>query len=432
MNVWVILISFLFTATASYSAAFKTETWETPQGTRVVFYQAMNIPMLDIYTAFRAGSAQDKQAYGLSALTTRLLNQGTKQHDASQLAEQLADTGAQYEAQSSRDMSVQHLRTLTDPLALDKAVNLFSLILTRPDFQQDAVNREKNQLLIALAQSQESPSEVAGNAFFKALYGNHPYAHPINGTKETLKTLNAWQVRQFYKQYFVASNAVMVLVGAIDSATAHTLAQRITADLPTGQRAPEVPRAAALTQAEQVSIAFPSTQTVLQLGQLGITHQDPDYFPLLVGNYILGGGTLVSRLGLEVREKQGLTYGISSQFLPMPGEGPFFISLTTKNDQANQALTLTEKTLTEFVKSGPNAEELAAAKQYLTGSFPLSLANNASIASMLLRIAFYNLPQDYLTTYTAHIEQVTLEDIRRAFDKHVHPQILLLIRLGKA
>ena len=151
----------------------------------------------------------------------------------------------------------------------------------------------------------------------------------------------------------------------------------------------------------------------------------------MVGNYILGGGALVSRLAHELRENRGLTYGVYSQFSPMPGKGPFLISLSTKNSQTKTAIDVTRETLTSFIKTGPNEQELKAAKQYLTGSFPLSLASNRSIADMLLKIAFYHLPDDYLQTYIDHINAVTIESIKIAFQQLIISNKLLQVTVGK-
>lgn len=426
------VIALLFSCAAATEAnTFKTKKWETSHGAKVVFYQAKEVPMLDINVAFAAGSAYDDKQFGLASLTASMLDQGSGRFDASQIAETIADTGAQYNYETSRDMAVFRLKTLTSEVALKQSVDAFSLIINKPAFRQEAFNRQKNQLLMTIAQMQESPDDVANMAFFKQLYKNHPYAHPVNGTMETVRMLNAWQVRNFYKRYYVGANAVIVLVGAIDEEKAHQITEQLTEFLPKGEHAPSIPKAEALAAAEKVNIVFPSSQTMLRLGQVGISHASPNYFPLMVGNYILGGGALVSRLSTEVREKRGLTYGIYSQFVPMPGEGPFIISLATQNNQANTALQITRETLDNFLKMGPSEDELTAAKQYLAGNFPLSLASNNSIAGMLLRIAFYNLPDDYLDTYVARIEAVSVEDIKKAFDEAVKPAQMLLVTVGK-
>lgn len=433
MKKWLILVMNLAILGSQplHANTFKTQKWLTRNGAKVVFYQANEVPMLNINIAFAAGSAYDGKAFGLSALTLQLLNQGNGNLNASQIADNLADTGAQYEAETSRDMAVLKLKTLTSESALKQAIETFALIINKPDFKQEAFNREKNQLLMAIQQSQESPDNVANLAFFNKLYQDHPYAHSVNGTMETVKPLNAWQVRNFYKRYFVSANAVIVLVGAIDEAKAHQIAEQITQSLPKGEPAPAIPKAKPLALAEKFDIPFPSSQTMLRLGQIGIDHRTPDYFSLMVGNYILGGGILVSRLSYEVRELRGLTYGVTSQFMPMPGYGPFLISLSTKNEEAATALNVTRKTLSDFLKAGPSDEELTAAKQYLSGSFPMSLASNGNIAGMLLRITFYQLPDDYLNTYVSHIESVSRDDIKKAFDHQINPDKMLLVSVGK-
>ncbi|MFC3908992.1 M16 family metallopeptidase [Legionella dresdenensis] len=428
-----LLAALAFSLTLNAQAgSFNIERWQTSNGAQVVFHQAMEVPMLDVNVAFAAGSAYDGKNFGLSALTTELLDQGNARFDANQIAEKLADTGAQYESETSRDMVMLHLKTLTSEDALAQAMETFSLIITKPALRFDAFNREKSLLLSRITQQQESPDEVANIAFFSKLYKNHPYAHPINGTSQTVKMLSLNQVRNFYKQYFVGNNAYIVIVGAIDSAKAHELAEQLVKDLPSGQHAPAIIKATPLAAAEKANIPYPSSQTVLRLGQIGIDHTVPDYFALMVGNYVLGGGTMVSRLADEVREKRGLTYGVVSQFMPMPGDGPFIISLSTKNSQAVQALQITEETIKGFLQTGANEEELTAAKQYLTGSFPLSLASNSNIAGLLMRMMFYHLPDDYLDTYTARIEAVTSQEIKQAFDKHIRPDAMLLITVGKA
>ncbi len=410
---------------------FETMQWQTKNGAHVVFYQAMEVPMLDISVAFAAGSAYDDEKPGLSTLTTRLLNQGNGGLTANAISEKLANTGAQYERANNQDMVIFNLKTLTNPDNLTKASDIFTLIINHPDFPMDSFARERNQLLMAITQTQESPDQVANQTFFRALYKNHPYAHPVIGDRNSVEMLKIEEVRNFYHQFFVSSNAVIVLVGAINKPTAEQLAEQLTKDLPQGHPAAKIPEAQPLTEEMDVEVPFPSSQTILRLGQLGISHHDSHYFPLMVGNYILGGGALVSKLSDELREKRGLTYGVYSQFSPMPGRGPFLISFSTKNSQTKTAIDLTRETLVSFMKSKPDEGTLLAAKQYLTGSFPLSLASNRSIADMLLKIAFYHLPDDFLRTYVDHINEVSAEKIQESFQQLITPNTLLQLCVGK-
>lgn len=426
----IIMLSIMI-CTPLMAKPFTTQQWTTKNGVRVVFYQAMEVPMLDMSIAFAAGSAYDKQFYGLSALSAQMLNEGSSGLSATTVAEHLADTGAQFDISNNRDMAVFSLRTLSSIEPFTKATDIFAQIINHPDFPNDALERDKKQMLMAIDQIDESPDEVANLNFFQTLYAHHPYGHPTNGTQSTVTQLTKQQVIDFYKQYYVASNAVLVMVGAISSETAHQLADKITRELPQGVPAAAIPKALPLAHSEQINIPFPSSQTIVRMGQLGIDHHNPNYFPLMVGNYILGGGALVSQLAIEVREKRGLTYGVSSQFGPMSGKGPFIISLSTKSSQTKEALKITDEVLRHFVSEGPTKDELNAAKSYLTGSFPVSLSGNKTIADLLLRIEFYHLPKDYLDTYVDRIKSVTSEEIKRAFQAQVNPDKLLLITVGK-
>lgn len=429
-GVFKIIILLIFTQTG-IAASLNTEQWTTPQGAQVIFHPSMEVPMLDIIVAFTAGSAYDNQQEGISSLTTHLINQGNGGLNATTIANQLAQTGAQFGAQNNQNLIALSLKTLTDTKALHDALQTFALIINKPDFPIDAFNHEKNQQFMAISRAKESPEIIANNMLYQALYQDHPYAHPIDGQLNTIGALHVEDVQAFYKRYFIAKNAYIVIVGAVDSPTAHTIAEQLTRNLPKGNPAPPIPQAQPLTEDISIEVKYTSSQTIIRLAQLGISHQNPDFFPLQVGNYILGGGSFESRLGIELRHKRGLTYGVNSQFVPMPGIGPFIIGFSTRNDQALNAVNLTRKTLEDFVQFGPTEQELIATKQHLTGSFPLSLASNRNIAEFLLKIAYYHLPDDYLTQYTQHVNAVTTKDIKRAFQRLIHPDKLLQLSVGK-
>lgn len=424
-------VFFLLLNTALAGKPLHIERWQTQAGTPVLFYQAMDIPMLNISLAFRAGSAYDKQQFGLSTLTTRLMNQGSDGLSADTLANQLAETGAQFSSENNQDMVILHLKTRTQNPECQTATALFSRIIKHPDFPKAAFQREKNNQKQLIQQHLETPNEVASQHFFYRLYQKHPYAHPVDGELSTLATITRADVKRFHDTLFVNKNAILVLVGALSLEDAKQLSENISHALPEGPRAPDVPQAKPHHQQATTHVPFPSTQTVVRLGLLGINHHNPNYFPLVVGNYTLGGGALVSQLATELREKRGLTYGVQSQFIPMPARGPFVIGFATQNTQAKLAEDLTRDTLAHFVKTGPSDVELQAAKQFLIGSFPLAIASNKDMASILLKMAFYHLPDDYLATYTDKIAAVTKQDILSAFEAAVDPKQLIQVMVGK-
>ena len=412
-------------------ASVNIERWQTKNGTQVLFVNSPNVPMLDIKVAFKAGSAFEGKHYGLSALTTDLLDQGSKNKSADEIADILANSGAQVNSNTTRDMAIISLRTLTEPKALAPALTAFELVLNHPSFPSKAFEREKEQQIAAIKQNHESPNTLANEAFFAKLYGKHPYAHPVLGTAESVSQLKQNDAKQFYNRYFVGKNATMAIVGAISKQQAMGIAEQLTHAKKPGKKAQDIKPAKELSRPVTQSLRFPSSQTAIRIGQLGITHHNPDYFPLMVGNYTLGGGSLVSRLAYEIREQRGLSYNVSSAFIPMPARGPFIINLATKSLQAQRATDVTLATLNTFIAQGPSQQELDAAKKYLTGSFPLSIASNQNIAGMLLKIGFYDLPMDFLSTYQDKVTAVTQQQIKQAFSKQLHTKQLVQISVGK-
>lgn len=414
----------------AHAFAHTIERWKTDNGVPVVFYQAMEVPMIDISMAFAAGSAYDQSQFGLASLTTQLLNEGNGGESATAIADDLAAQGSQYRSETLRDMAVYSLRSLTAPESLEVSVDRFTRIISAPDFPEDAFKHEKNQILAAIEQEKETPDNVAMETFFNLLYKNHPYAHPVNGTQQSVANIRRNDVVSFYKTYYNRNNALIVMVGALPKERAKQIANQISKPLQDGVKAPAIAKAPDLKHQETQHVAFPSAQTVIRMGQPGIDHQNPDYFPLMVGNYILGGGSLVSLLAHEVREKEGLSYGVSSQLVSMPGRGPFIIGLSTRNKQTQQALAITQQTLSDFIKNGPTEEQLKAAKAYMTGSYPLSLTSNRDIASLLLRMSFYHLPDNYLDTYIQNVNKVTTSEVKQAFQKYIHPDRMVLVTVG--
>ena len=182
--------------------------------------------------------------------------------------------------------------------------------------------------------------------------------------------------------------------------------------------------------ASEQRIAHPASQSHILIGAPGIARNDADYFPLYVGNYILGGGGFVSRLMNEVREKRGMAYSVYSYFMPMQQPGAFQIGLQTKKEQADEALQLVRKTVRTFVEKGVTEKELRAAKQNIIGGFPLRIDSNRKILDYLSVIGFYQLPLTYLDDFTARVDQVTTRQIHDAFKRHVDPDAMATVIVG--
>ncbi len=413
-------------------AAAKIEHWQTIGGSRVYYVHTEGLPMADIQVVFNAGSASDGQQFGLSALTADLLDTGAGKWNADEIAQRFESVGAQFGVSSSMDTTTVSLRTLTDKTLFDKALETMQVILTKPAFNQADFKREQRRTLSGLKQQEESPAALASIAFYNALYGTHPYAHPESGVIKTVSAFKAADIRHFYQKSYVADNAIVVIVGALSKQQAEQTAEQLLAGLPLGKRPETLPDVAMPLKATQQHIEFPSSQTHVLVGLPGSYRKDPDYFNLYVGNHILGGSGLVSKLFDEIREKRGLAYSASSNFMPMLKPGPFLISLQTRNDQTAQALQVLNQTLADFINKGPTEVELTAAKKNITGGFAMRFDTNKELAGYVAMIGFYEMPLDYLDTFQQKTEQVTVASITDAFKRRVNPQLLQTITVGKS
>ncbi len=418
------------TTSGTATANPKIQHWTTTNGARVYFVASPELPIIDIHVVFDAGSARDGKQSGLANLTNALLDQGAGDLDADQIAEKLDAVGANLDTSSYRDMAIVSLRSLTGPTLLNPALAIMTQVIGNPTFPEDAFKLQQKRTLIALRGQKESPGAIASKAFFAAVYGNHPYATPSLGTKETVSALTRNDVIAYHKRYYTARNAIVAIVGAVDRKAAEKIAEQVVGKLPAGQAAPTLPTVKPLSAAKVEHIDYPSAQTHILMGQPGMSRSDPDYFPLLLGNHILGGDGLISRIAVEVRQKRGLAYSAYSYFSPMHVKGPFTAGLQTRNEKADTALKVLKDTLSKFIAEGPTADELSAAKKNITGSFALNLDSNSKIVDNLASIAFYKLPLDYLDTYNQHIEAVTAKQIRDAFRRRVHPQDMVTVIVG--
>jgi len=404
--------------------------WSTGNGARVYFVHAPELPMVDIRVVFDAGSTRDGKLPGLAMLTSGMLEEGAGTLDADAIAERFDSLGANFSASSQRDMASASLRSLTERSLLDPALQTFALLLAKPSFPADALERVRRQMLTGLQSEEQDPGDIAERAFFTALYGKHPYASPPSGTMESVRAIARKDVLAFYQRYYVGRNAVVAIVGAVTRDEAERLAETAVGRLPEGQAAPALPAGPDLAEASKLHIDHPSSQTHVLMGEPGLRRGDADYFPLYVGNHILGGSGLVSRISEEVREKRGLSYSAYSYFLPMRAEGPFTLGLQTRNDKADEALEVLRQTLDQFVEKGPTEEELLAAKKNITGGFPLKVDSNSDILGYIAMIGFYSLPLDYLDTFNSRVEAVTSSQIHDAFARRVHPHRMVTVTVG--
>ena len=426
----VLLILTVLLWSTTVRALPEIHSWTTEKGARVLFVEARELPMVDIRLVFDAGAARDGDQAGVASLTNALLGQGAAGLSAGEIAQSFEQKGAKLGNGSERDMAWLSLRSLTDSKLLQPSLELFGKVLAEADFPQVDFKREQQRTLIGLEYQKQKPKSIGSKAFYHNLYGDHPYASDPSGTSETVKSLTAKNLREFYRQYYVARNATVVIVGDVSRTQAQKLAASLADALPEGVKAPVLPDVASLDAGKDDFIEHPSTQSHVLMGAPGIRRGDPDYFQLYVGNHILGGSGLVSRISEEIREKRGLSYSAYSYFVPMRREGPYLLGFQTRNDQREEALSVLRETVQTFIDKGPSEKELESAKNNIIGGFPLQVSSNGKIAEYLAVIGFYDLPLDYLARFTEKIQGVTVEQIQDAYKRRVHPDRMVTITVG--
>ena len=433
-------LGLLWLSQSAAQAAIPIQHWVQPSGARIYLVESPAIAMVDVQIDFDAGSRRDPAAKaGLASIMSAMLDKGVQARpDApalgeNELSEAWADLGAQFGAGAGPDTLGFSLRSLTEPDLLAKALALAAREIAEPAFPDAVWQREQQRLLAALKESDTRPGSVVSRAYSRAVYGAHPYGYQL--TQATLAAITTADMRAAHAAGVIPCRARISVVGAVNRAQADAMATQLLGRLPQQPCAslpapPAMPDVAALAGPVEQRIPFDAAQAQVLVGQKGIARNDPDYFPLLVGNYILGGGGFVSRLTTEVREKRGLTYGISSAFSPRRQAGSFTISLQTRPDQADQALALVRSVVGDFVRSGPTAAELQAAKDNLIGGFALRLDSNRKLLDNIAGIAWNDLPLDYLDTWTQAIDKVTVAQIQAAFGRTLQPEKMVTVVLG--
>ncbi|MCP3851216.1 MAG: insulinase family protein [Gammaproteobacteria bacterium] len=416
----------------------KITQWHTSNGMKVLFQQAESLPMIDFRLIFDAGAARDGSfksdsgdvLAGLAKLTNGLIFEGTSELSADQIADQFASLGVEYGNGSYRDMAVVNVRTLSYEKQRDSALELLTEILANASFPEEALQRESARMLVALDYADQTPSKKASRFFYESLYATHPYGTPPEGNRKSIKAIEQKDLKAYYKQFYVAKNVVLAVVGDLSEAQAQAYAEKIANALPVGEKVAVLPSAEQNSEARVIRENHPSTQTTVLMGQPVLKRGDKDLYALYVGNHILGGSGFSARLMKEVRVKRGLTYSIGSYLVPMHAQGPYQFSFTTKKSSTEEAIQLVEKNLKKFIAQGPSKEELEEAKLNITGSFPLRQSSNKDIVENLAVIGFYDLPLDYLDKYNEHIEAITLEQIKSAYQRRVHPDKMATIIVG--
>ncbi|HUL93109.1 MAG TPA: pitrilysin family protein [Burkholderiales bacterium] len=418
----------LLAAALPGEARVHIEQWTTQSGARAYFVETHALPIVDVSVEFAAGGAYDaRDRAGLGQLTLNLMKGGSERYSEAEVDRRIADAGAQLRDNFDLDRAGYALRTLSSETERKLAVDTLAEILQAPRFATGIFEREKARAIANAAEAETQPDHIAEKRLYALMYPAHPYG--LTATPSSLAAITREDVERHYRARYGAAGAALTIVGDLTVDAARSLAEQLTSRLPRGDDV-TLPPPAPPQSGETVRVGHPSTQSHVLLGEAALARDDPDYFPLLVGNYILGGGGFVSRLMTEVRSKHGLAYSVYSYFYPFAQRGPFQVGLQTRRDQANEALKRVRDVIAEFVAQGPTEAELRAAKKSLIGGFPLRIDTNRKLLEQVGVIAYYRLPIDWLDAYPARLEAVTLDQVRGAFARRIAPDKLATVVVG--
>ena len=415
---------------ATPASALEIKRSVLADGAVLLVSEQHQLPMVTMTIAFDAGARRDPAGKaGLASLTASSLTLGTKEMSASQFNQKVDFMGSTVAVGAGPDYAQASFTSLKK--YEDATLRLMAAALTEPALSDDEITRKRAERVADIKANEEQPEYVAGIAFHKALYGDTPYGHPSEGTADSVAKLTPQDVRDFYRTHYRMGSAVIAVVGDVKADEVKAQVEKalaaISGTVP-AQAEPPAPNVPAGIHPNLVDRNV--VQATIILGCGGVARSNPDYYRLQVMNYILGGGGFASRLMRVVRSKHGLAYGISSGFDAGRFPGSFAVSTQTKNKSANEALELIIEQLRDMQAHPVTDAELASAKKYLIGSFPLKIDRQSAIASFMLQVELYRLGLDYADRYPKLIGAVTRDDVQRVARQYLHPDAMLLVAVA--
>ncbi len=401
-----------------------------PNGAVLIVAERPAIPIVVVRVSMPGGAVRDPaDAAGLANLTAELLTRGTAHRSGPELDRAIEFVGGGLDAGAGRDGVIVTLSVLKKDLTL--GLDLLAEVLREPTFPADELARKVADIQASLRRAEQNPDTVAARTLGPLMFPGHPYGLPPAGTVESVGKLTREQVVAFHRLYYRPDGASIVVVGDVTTPEIRqALQQRLAGWKAPATRLPVVPRPAITVPAETRTITRDLTQTTVLLGRPSIRQDDPDYFPLAVATYVLGGGS-ASRLYTRVREEKGLAYSVYASAQPGRYGASYVVSLQTRTDAVAEAVRLVREEMGRMGRKPIAAAELELAKSFLIGSFPLRLDTSGKLASFLGAVEDNGLGLDYAETYKARIARVTIADVQRVAAKYLDPATFSSVMVGK-
>jgi zinc protease len=396
-------------------------------GVTVWFAEDHNIPIIALSVSLPAGASYDPSGKsGLAALAANLLDEGAGGLSSDAFQSALAAKGIRLDVDCGRDYTVVSLVTLSANAR--EAFRLLALALSKPRFDPEVVARTKIQMLQAMQLAREDPSAVAEKGFYSLYFGPYIYGRPITGDPASLSSITGQELHAFAATHWVRGGLKISVAGDTNAATLTTLLHSTFGDLP--EATPIVPSAPPRVGAPGLHLLTMNVpQPAVFFGLRGPLRSDQDFLAAMIANYILGGGE-TSRLTTDLRERRGLTYDVSTDLVPYRRAGLILGTVATQRDSVRSTIAALRTTMSRFATEGPSDREVADAKQYLNGSFPLLFTSEADIAAQLNVLQQDGLPLDYLTRRAGLINAVSPADVRRVARRLFDPSKMTIMVAG--
>jgi zinc protease len=417
----LLLTAGLGPATSGAWAAALGQREVLPNGMVLLFAEQRGAPIVAVSMIIQAGAVLDPaDKPGVANLVASVMTQGTKTRTAPQISEAVEFLGGTLTVEAGQETTILGLSVLSKDL--DLGLDLFADVLLNPVFAPAEIQRKSQEVVAGIKRGQEDPGTVSWQAFMALVFGAHPFGRPVEGTEASVPTITREDLVRFHGDHFRPNKAILAVVGDVRLAD---LRQKLAAKLgswqPGGPSVTPLPPPRPVPARVVKTIQREVTQANINLGHLGITRDNPDYYAVQVMNYLLGGG-FNSYLVATIREAKGWAYDVGSYFSPGKIAGEFSVSMQTKNEVADEAIEAALAQMRRIRDQSVSGQELADAKAYLTGSFPLRLDTSSKLASMLASVEFYGLGLDYVDRYPALVNAVTAADVRRVAQKYLDPE----------
>ena len=401
-------------------------------GLRLLVAENHNAPLVSMRTMMRSGADYDTpELAGLASLTGELLDEGAGSRDAIRLAEDLGLLGASLGSGADWDASYVSVDSLSR--TFDESMAIFADVNRRPVLPESSLDRVRSERLMELLQQKDDPGTIAGKRFSKLIYGGGTYGNTVIGNPESVARISVGDVRRYFATHYVPNNGSIVVAGDVEAERALDALTRFFGDWPMVEVPPRPQISPIANEPSRIYLIDRPTavQSEIRVGHLGIARSTEDYFALSVMNALLGG-VFNSRINLNLREKNGYTYGARSIFAFRRQAGPFVVSAPVRNEVTREAVTEVLSELARIRTGDVEERELEDTKNYIMGSFPSTVQSSSDIAGRLLDMELNNLPQDYFDRYRENIGGVSKAAVEHVAQKYIDPENAIIVIVGNA